>query len=64
MKRFVLLSLFSIVMALAITAFFSLLTTVNSVVPGATASPTLVAGILLLMAAMSGSTTLAILRRY
>jgi hypothetical protein len=64
MNRFALLALFCAVMALAITAFFNLLTTVNTVVPGATASPTLVAGILLLMAAISGSTTLAILRSY
>jgi hypothetical protein len=64
MKRFVVLSVFCAVMACAVIALFNTLATVQSVVPGATVSPSLVMGLLLMVAAMSGSTTLAILRRF
>jgi hypothetical protein len=64
MNRFVVLSVFCAVMATTLTALFHALATVQSVVPGTTVSPSLVMGLLLMVAAMSGSTTLVILRRF
>lgn len=64
MNRFVVLSVFCVVMATALAAMFHALATVQSVVPGATVSPSLVMGLLLMAATMSGSTTLVILRRF
>jgi hypothetical protein len=64
MKTIALLVLVCGLMVIATSGIFSLLTAVQTAVPGASASPTLVAGIFLMLASFSSMTTLNIARRF